>query len=141
MIRSRTGTNQSTCKERPCVAKPFIGGAHSSVQEMAYYPVQIKQSSATDLHLRWNDGLESIISLKLLRDECPCAGCKGETVLFHESKPILPILDQAGKYEIREMHQVGNYAVQVTWGDGHSTGIYTWDYLRGLAKRPKDSQE
>ena len=106
---------------------------------MPHYPVQIKQSSSTDLYLRWNDGLESRISLKLLRDECPCAGCKGETLLLHEQKPILPILDQEDRYVIKAMNQVGNYAVQVTWGDGHNTGIYTWEYLRTLAARPRDS--
>lgn len=104
---------------------------------MSLYPVQIKQSSAMDLFIRWSDGLESTISIKLLRDECPCAGCKGETLLLHEYKPILPILNHEGKYAIRAMSQVGNYAVQVAWSDGHNTGIYTWEYLRTLATRPK----
>jgi DUF971 family protein len=34
------------------------------------------------------------------------------------------------------MLAVGNYAVQIHWSDGHSTGIYTWEALRdasGLA--------
>jgi DUF971 family protein len=30
------------------------------------------------------------------------------------------------------MHPVGNYAVQITWGDAHDTGIYSWEYLRSL---------
>jgi len=27
---------------------------------------------------------------------------------------------------------VGNYAVQPTFSDGHSTGIYSWEYLHFL---------
>jgi DUF971 family protein len=30
------------------------------------------------------------------------------------------------------IHYVGRYALQCMWSDGHSTGIYTWDYLREL---------
>jgi DUF971 family protein len=32
----------------------------------------------------------------------------------------------------RGMHQVGRYAIQIDWSDGHSTGIYSWDYLLKL---------
>jgi DUF971 family protein len=28
---------------------------------------------------------------------------------------------------------VGNYAIQPRWGDGHSAGLFTWNYLRELA--------
>ena len=99
---------------------------------MPVYPVQIKQTNSSQLFLRWSDGLDASIPLTVLRDSCPCAGCKGETVLFKKSDPLLPILGGPGKYEINAMEQVGNYAVQVVWADGHSTGIYTWDYLRTL---------
>ena len=27
-------------------------------------------------------------------------------------------------------HAVGRYAIQFNWLDGHSGGIYSWDYLR-----------
>jgi DUF971 family protein len=27
-------------------------------------------------------------------------------------------------------HGVGRYAIQFNWQDGHSGGIYSWDYLR-----------
>jgi DUF971 family protein len=35
-------------------------------------------------------------------------------------------------YAITGLEMVGNYAIQPTWDDGHSTGIYAWDYLRRL---------
>lgn len=30
---------------------------------------------------------------------------------------------------LENVQAVGSYAVQFFWNDGHSTGIYTWDYL------------
>ena len=30
--------------------------------------------------------------------------------------------------------EVGRYAVQIGWSDGHQTGIYSWDLLRRLAE-------
>lgn len=39
-----------------------------------------------------------------------------------------------GDLELREIERVGNYALGLTWGDGHSTGIYTWRHLRALCQ-------
>jgi DUF971 family protein len=95
-------------------------------------PTQIKQKSATELFVKWDDGHESLFTLQYLRDECPCASCKGETVLLHSYTPLkLPVM-APGKYELRSIQQVGNYAIQIYWGDGHQTGIYSWEYLREI---------
>ncbi|HMD53902.1 MAG TPA: gamma-butyrobetaine hydroxylase-like domain-containing protein [Phycisphaerae bacterium] len=29
---------------------------------------------------------------------------------------------------------VGGYAIQPAWADGHNTGIYSFDYLKRIAK-------
>jgi DUF971 family protein len=34
---------------------------------------------------------------------------------------------------VKSIQQVGVYAIQIAWGDGHNTGIYTWDYLKQLS--------
>jgi len=39
----------------------------------------------------------------------------------------------AGSFEIKRLMPVGGYAIQPAWGDGHSTGIYSFEYLRKLA--------
>ena len=41
---------------------------------------------------------------------------------------------QTGKRDVDlvELAQVGNYAVQPTFSDGHSSGIFSWDYLYHL---------
>jgi DUF971 family protein len=43
---------------------------------------------------------------------------------------------QTGKreVEIRTLEPVGSYAVQPAFSDGHSTGIYSWDYLYELGE-------
>ncbi len=43
---------------------------------------------------------------------------------------------QTGKQEveIRSLEPVGSYAVQPSFSDGHSTGIYSWDYLYHLGR-------
>jgi DUF971 family protein len=39
-----------------------------------------------------------------------------------------------GDLELRELEQVGNYALGLTWADGHSTGIYSFRLLRTLGE-------
>ncbi len=39
-----------------------------------------------------------------------------------------------GNLELREIERVGNYALSFTWGDSHSSGIYTFRYLRVLGE-------
>jgi DUF971 family protein len=43
---------------------------------------------------------------------------------------------QTGKreVEIRSLDPVGSYAVQPAFSDGHSTGIYSWEYLYFLGE-------
>lgn len=31
---------------------------------------------------------------------------------------------------LKQIEQLGSYALQFFWSDGHSTGIYTWSLLR-----------
>jgi DUF971 family protein len=37
-------------------------------------------------------------------------------------------------FRLKGMQRVGGYAIQPTWEDGHGTGIYSWEYLRKIAK-------
>ena len=38
----------------------------------------------------------------------------------------------SGPLKLQKADLVGRYALQMYWSDGHSTGIYTFDYLRDL---------
>ena len=95
-------------------------------------PVQIKLLDKEKLFIKWDNDHESILSLKYLRDECPCAGCKGETVLLKTYRPPKPVIVTPEMYIVKNIETVGEYAIQITWKDGHNTGIYSWDYLNQL---------
>ena len=94
---------------------------------------KIKLEKPSELHLTWDDGHQSVVHLQMLRDNCPCAGCQGETILLKTYKPE-PQPELPGKYELKGAHQVGSYALQFDWGDGNNTGIYTWQLLRSLCE-------
>lgn len=96
-------------------------------------PQKISQDSKDNLIITWQDGHESKISLQTLRNGCPCASCQGETILMKQYAPV-PQPDQPGKYVIRNAEQIGSYALQFSWGNGHSTGLYTWAHLRSLCE-------
>jgi|SRR5690554_357315 len=97
-------------------------------------PKQIKIEEKKNLLIKWDDGSESRINLKYLRDECPCASCKGETVLLKTYRPPKPVTTNPDMYKIRNIEVVGGYAIQITWNDNHNTGIYSWEYLKQLEK-------
>jgi DUF971 family protein len=102
-------------------------------------PKQIKILDRDKLAVKWNAELTTIISLKYLRDECPCASCKGETILFKTFRPSKPIMLSANTYKINSIETVGEYAVQISWKDGHNTGIYSWEYLKTLEVSEKEN--
>jgi DUF971 family protein len=76
------------------------------------------------LEITWADQHRSALPHEILRGYCPCAGCQGHsgTIKFQVG----------GDLDIREIEQVGNYALSFAWGDGHHSGIYTFRYLRSL---------
>jgi DUF971 family protein len=94
--------------------------------------IRIKEKSF--LEIIWEDESLSSIALKYLRDECPCASCKGETVLLKTYRPPVKKMITPEMYLIKNIETVGEYAIQITWKDGHSTGIFTYEYLQVLEK-------
>ena len=96
-------------------------------------PKQIKVEEAKYLKILWDDNKEDRISLKYLREECPCANCKGEAILLRTIRPPKLNLADHQMFHIHNIKVVGGYAIQVSWEDGHKTGIYSWEYLKTLA--------
>ncbi|NVZ20231.1 DUF971 domain-containing protein [Pseudomonas costantinii] len=64
---------------------------------------------------------------ELLRVHSPSAEVQGH------GKPIL----QFGKLNVRltKIEPAGQYALKLTFDDGHDSGLFTWDYLYQLAMR------
>jgi len=84
--------------------------------------------------VEWDDGHKGTYPFHFLRKACPCALCKGErTPLSTEplSLPVLPNMPPTA-FEAKDMFKVGRYAIGFRWGDGHDTGIYTFEYLRKI---------
>jgi len=83
--------------------------------------------------VKWSDDSESYIPMRRFREACPCAGCKGEMdVMGHVYKgPEQQLAPQS--YQLRSVQRVGGYGIQPVWADGHSTGIFSFEYLRRLA--------
>lgn len=92
------------------------------------------------LFIEWEDGQRCEYPLSGLRAACPCAECRGghENMGGPGSPDMLeiPVID-ARATRLIDAEIVGNYALQLNWQDGHSSGIYRWDYLRQLC--PEES--
>jgi len=98
-------------------------------------PLDIQQIGA-ELAVKWADGTESFIGLEKLRRHCPCAGCKGEVDILGNvyRGPDRPLKPEA--FALVRVVPVGGYAIQPVWADGHASGIYSFDYLKGVAELP-----
>ena len=71
-------------------------------------------------------------SAEVLRVYSPSADVKGHS-------PGQAVL-QVGKEDatIEDVEPIGNYAVRLVFGDGHDTGLYTWDYLYEMGVQKKE---
>lgn len=91
-------------------------------------PVSIKVVDNL-LLIEWDNSETSKIKLVNLRLHCPCALCSVEKV--ERSKNYFPIYS-GEQISIDNIYVIGNYAIGVSWKDGHNTGIYEFNYLRKL---------
>lgn len=86
----------------------------------------------SEIALAWSDGSETYLAVEGLRRACPCAACQGEPdALGRVVRPRVQIGPKS--FELVGWETVGGYALQFRWGDGHSTGLYSYQYLRNLA--------
>ena len=98
-------------------------------------PVDI-QPIGEELAIKWEDGSETFVPLEKLRRHCPCAGCKGEVDIMGQVYRGPEKQLSSAAFQLMRLVNVGSYAIQPIWGDGHATGIYTFDYLRKVAAVP-----
>jgi DUF971 family protein len=105
--------------------------------------VHVKTGAGVDID--WLDGHSSHFDFAFLRDNCPCATCNDErekkqsrSLADLPSSPLLPMYKPKSKAQ--SATQVGNYAIQISFNDGHSTGIFSYAYLRTLCTCPECSR-
>lgn len=85
-----------------------------------------------ELAVCFSDGEELYLALPMLRRACPCAACQGEPdALGRVLRPVVELGPDS--FDLVKLEPVGGYALQIGWGDGHATGLYSFDYLRRLA--------
>lgn len=84
--------------------------------------------SANRLAVYWSDGQKYVYEAKHLRFMCPCAVCVDE--FSGERKIQENSVDE--KVFLEKALPVGRYGVNLFWSDKHSTGIYTYKYLREI---------
>lgn len=96
----------------------------------APWPSEIRlDADKTILHVTFEDGRSVALSAELLRVESPSAEVQGHGV----GQKTTP----RGKQDVRitAIEPVGNYAVRLTFDDGHDTGIFSWDILLDYGQR------
>ena len=97
-------------------------------------PIKIKLIEKKELLIIWDDKNESVLELRELRKRCPCATCLAER--DKQSKMYIPLFAE-NQVTVKSINQVGNYAVQITWNDGHNTGIYEYNFLKNFSEKTK----
>lgn len=90
------------------------------------------------LVVEWDDGVHSRFPWSFLRSHCPSADEEVERQKSAASP--LHVLGRVPSSDVTAVRVVGSYAVNIAWADGHDSGIYTWEYLRGLHPRLEASQ-
>lgn len=90
------------------------------------------------LEVDW-DGLGHVAAFatRAVRLACPCAGCVEEMTGRPLLDPATVPLDVAAD----ALELVGGYGLRVRWSDGHSTGIYTFRFLRECCPCPRCAAE
>jgi ATP-binding protein involved in chromosome partitioning len=123
--------------------KPFAwtwdtGGGEPGWLESAIRPsgsrttaIGLRRRDPRTLSVLWEDGQRNDFDVRDLRLACRCAQCVEEM----SGRPLLDPKSVRPDVTPRTITSVGNYAIQVNWSDGHSTGIYSFESLRAFAER------
>ena len=101
---------------------------------MKMSPKSVRITEEGRLSITWDDGEICEYSLRDLRRNCPCAACLADAQ--SHSASFIPLFTRDA-LSLGAIHPVGRYALQFTWKDGHSTGIYTYAALRSMCTPPE----
>ena len=108
---------------------------------MAHKPIEFRRLP-DGLFVHWASGESTTIPARKLRLNCPCATCRERRGDISHAQPLTPkksllrIVDSSVEQELslNRIWAVGNYALGLEWGDGHTTGIYTYELLWDLGQ-------
>ena len=108
-------------------------------------PSKLDLKKDRGLTVQWSDGTTSYYSIPYLRRMSPSAEMKN--LREEQARNPLAILPasaakaSSGPLTALNAEMVGNYAIRITFSDGHDTGIYSWGYLREIDPVNKERRE
>ena len=93
------------------------------------WPVEIRLAKdRRTLHVTFDDGKAFSLSAELLRVSSPSAEVQGHSEAQRKT------VGGKRNVTILSVDAVGNYAVRLGFDDMHTTGIYSWAFLRDLGE-------
>jgi DUF971 family protein len=96
----------------------------TSNNQNSHWPTEIRlHQDRRALSIEFDDGSRVSLAAEYLRVMSPSAEVQGHSP---EQRKIV-----GGKRDVHisAVDPVGNYAVRLTFDDGHNTGLFTWAYL------------
>ena len=121
----------------------FSFSADALLEMTSKHPKTLKKHD-TAFQIEWKDAHVSWYPYPYLRQMCPCAEC---AIIRHRGQDIHSLFSPQGDGDITlievsadiqplDIQLVGRYALQFSWNDGHSSGIYPFDVLREICPCP-----
>ena len=96
------------------------------------WPEEIRLSKSKDnLFVKFDNGYQTTLSAELLRVESPSAEVQGHGI-GQKTTPV-----GKANVTISALEPVGNYAIRISFSDGHDTGLFSWDTLYDYGKRQR----
>ncbi len=91
------------------------------------WPIEIRLRPSKDiLHISFDSGERFDLPSEMLRVESPSAEVRGHG---GADRTIVP---GCRDVKITAIEAIGNYAIRMTFSDGHDTGLFSWSYLHEL---------
>ena len=98
----------------------------------ALWPEESRLSKSKDnLFVKFDNGYQTTLSAELLRVESPSAEVQGHGI-GQKTTPV-----GKANVTISALEPVGNYAIRISFSDGHDTGLFSWDTLYDYGKRQR----
>lgn len=98
------------------------------MDDATYEPEKIEANADVGLRITWADGHVSRWDLSTIRRWCRCAECNE---LRRAGRAVGPAPGYGDELDVRDAELVGAYGITFSWTDGHATGVYHWEALRG----------
>lgn len=107
---------------------------------MDLHPKHLDIHKTRGLTLTWADGSTTFYPITHLRKLSPSAEMRElRDQIARNPLTVLPSSTapgSSGPLTITDAQLVGNYALRITFSDGHHTGIYSWQYLYDIRPAP-----